>query len=117
MTSVEIHAIGERYVETRLVTALNHNPKRFLEAQNIAGVDKISPGFARSIVRGGGRFFDFRPTENLIVRANRWLGRGANPFNSLAAQDWKYIDCLAAVRNCGVHGSEASVAAYKGSLK
>ncbi len=52
MTVVEIHAVWERYVETRLVAALNHNPKHFLEQQNIAGITKISPGFARYIVRG-----------------------------------------------------------------
>ena len=52
MTVVEIHATWERYVENRLVVALNHDPKHFLQQQNIAGVTRISPGFARYIVRG-----------------------------------------------------------------
>jgi hypothetical protein len=116
MTAVEIHAIWERYVEARLVAALNHSPKHFLEQQNIAGVTRISKSFARYIIRGGGRFFDFRSMSDLKGKANRWLGL-ANPFNSLTAKDRAFIDCLAAVRNCVVHGSEASVTAYKQSLK
>ena len=59
MTAVEVHAVWERYVEARLVAALNHSPKHFLEQENITGITRISPGFARYIVRGGRRFFDF----------------------------------------------------------
>lgn len=117
MTAVEIHAVWERYVETRLVAALNHNPRHFLKEQEITGVARISPGFARYIIRSGNRFFDFRSTADLIGKANRWLGSTANPFNALSANDRKYIDCLAAVRNFVVHGSDASWAAYKQSLR
>jgi hypothetical protein len=117
MSAVEVHAVWERYVETRLVAALNHNPKNFLEEQNIVGLSGISVGLARYIVRGGNRFFDFRSMDDLKGKANRWLGAAANPFNALPAGDLAYIDCLAALRNCVVHGSEASVKAYKRSLK
>jgi hypothetical protein len=117
MTAVEIHSTWERYVETRLVAALNHSPKHFLEQHNITGVTAISPGFARYIIRGGRRFFDSRSTADLIDKANRWLGRTSNPFKSLSEKDRSFIDCLTAIRNYVVHGSEASVAAYKLHLK
>lgn len=117
MTSVEIHSTWERYVETRLVAALNHSPKHFLERHGITGVTSISPGFARYIIRSGHRFFDFRSTRDLMEKADRWLGAGANPFKSLSARDRSFIDCLTAIRNCIVHGSEASIAAYKSHLK
>jgi hypothetical protein len=117
MTAVELHAVWERYVEARLVAALNHAPRHFLKEHNISGVTRISSGFASYIVRGGGRFFDFRSMGDVIGKANHWLGSGANPFASLPISDRLYIDCLAAVRNCVVHGSSASVKAYKSSLK
>jgi hypothetical protein len=116
MTAVEVHAIWERYVETRLVAALNHNPKNFLEEQNIIGLTRMSVGLANYIVRGGNRYFDFRSMDDLKGKAKRWLG-ATNPFSSLPAADIAYIDCLATVRNCVVHGSEASVTAYKRSIK
>jgi hypothetical protein len=115
MTAVEIHAIWERYVETRLVAALNHAPQHFLKDQNIKGVSRISSGFAYYIVRGGGRFFDFRSTAELVRKANGWLGKAENPFRSLPAAE--YIDCLAAIRNYVVHRSTASVTAYKRHLE
>lgn len=117
MTVVEIHGAWERYVENRLVAALNHNPKHFLQQQNIAGVTRVSPGFARYIIRGGRRFFDFRSMGDLTEKANRWLGKSLNPFSSITAKDRSFIDCVAAIRNHVVHGSEASVAAYKQSLR
>jgi len=117
MTAVEIHATWERYVEARLVAALNHNPKHFLEQQNITGIGRISPGFARYVIRAGGRYFDFRSMDDLIAKANRWLGKAANPFNSVPAKDRSFIDCLTAIRNYVVHGSEASIVAYKKSLR
>jgi hypothetical protein len=117
MTAVELHAVWERYVEARLVAALNHAPRHFLKEQNITGVTRISSGFASYIVRGGGRFFDFRSMGDIIDKANRWLGPSANPFALLPVSDRNYIDCLAAVRNCVVHGSTASVKAYKLKLK
>lgn len=117
LIAVELHAVWERYVETRLVAALNHSPKHFLEEENIAGIKRISPGFARYIVRGGRNFFDFRSMSELMAKANRWLGKSANPFASLTATDRAFIDCLAAVRNHVVHGSDASFSAYKRSLR
>jgi hypothetical protein len=113
MTAVEVHAIWERYVETRLVAALNHNPKHFIEQQGIAGLTRISTGLARYIVRGGRPYFDFRSIEDLLGKANHWLGSAANPFNALSPPNRAYIDCLAAIRNCVVHGSDASINAYK----
>jgi hypothetical protein len=117
MTAVEIHAIWERYVESRLIACLNHTPHHFLKEHNITGVTAISSGFASYIVRSGGRFFDFRSMGDLIGKANKWLGAAANPFASLPASDRSYIDCLAAVRNCVVHGSAASFETYKASLR
>jgi hypothetical protein len=64
MTAVEIHGTWERYVESRLVAALNHSPKHFIKEQNIAGVSGIPTGLAQYIVRGGKRFFDFRCFPN-----------------------------------------------------
>ena len=62
------------------------------------------------------RYFDFRSMDDLKGKAKRWLG-ATNPFSPLPAADIAYIDCLATVRNCVVHGSEASVSAYKRSIK
>jgi hypothetical protein len=117
MTAVEIHAIWERYVETRLVAALNHHPKHFIHEQNVAGLTRISTGLARYIVRGGRNYFDFRSTDELINKGNQWLGSTLNPFNSLSNTDRAYIDCLTAVRNCVVHGSETSYKAYKRTIR
>ena len=117
MTAVEIHGTWERYVEGRLVAALNHNPKHFIKEQTIAGVSGIPTGLARYIIRGGKRFFDFRSMGDLINKADHWLGNAANPFNSIDATDRSYIDCLSAIRNCAVHGSEASINAYKRNLR
>ena len=117
MTAVDIHAVWERYVETRLVAALNHSPQHFLEGQNIASVTRIPPGLARYIVRGGRNFTDFRSTGDLMSKADHLLGKGANPFKSLTTKDRSFIDCLAAIRNHVVHGSDASIAAYRRSLK
>jgi hypothetical protein len=117
MTAVDIHAVWERYVETRLVAALNHSPQHFLEGQNIASVTRIPPGLARYIVRGGRNFTDFRSTGDLMSKADHLLGKDANPFKSLTTKDRSFIDCLAAIRNHVVHGSDASIAAYRRSLK
>jgi hypothetical protein len=46
MSAVEIHAIWERYVEKRLVGALNHDAAHFLKEQEIKGVDQVSVGLA-----------------------------------------------------------------------
>lgn len=117
MTAVEIHTIWERYVEERLVAALNHNAKHFLEHNDIKGVSHVSTGFAYYIVRGGGKYFDFRSTDELIKKADSWLGKQDNPFRKLDALERKYIDTLSAIRNCVVHGSDASLTRYKSALK
>lgn len=116
MTAVEMHAIWERYAERRLIAALNHNPKHFLSENNITGVFAVSTGFAQYVVRAGARFFDFRSMSDLITKAKRWLGP-AHPFSGLVPKEIEYLDCLAAIRNCVVHRSEASAAGYKRNLR
>ena len=41
MTAVELHTVWERYVEGRLVAALNHNPSHFLDENTIKGVTRV----------------------------------------------------------------------------
>jgi len=113
MTAVEIHAIWERYVEDRLVAALNHNPNHFLLQNNIVGVTRMSRGFARFVVRGGNRFFDFRSLSDLLRKADLWLSKSRNPFRTLTVPhhgyvDRDYIDALSTIRNVIVHGSDAA---------
>lgn len=116
MTAVEIYTVWERYVEDRLVAALNHAPQHFLKAHNIVGVSRISSGFAAFIVRGG-RYLDFRSTNDLIGKADKWLGKTGNPFRQLSKEQRDYLDCLLAIRNCVTHGSAPSLKAYKRHLK
>jgi hypothetical protein len=73
MTAVEVHQTWERYVEMRLIAALNHDPRHFLAAQNIKGVSRVSYGLATYIIRGGNRYFDFRSMGELIDKARRGL--------------------------------------------
>ena len=61
MTAVEAHQTWERYVEMRLIAALNHDPRHFLAAQNIKGVNRVPHGLATYIIRGGNRYFDLGP--------------------------------------------------------
>ncbi len=117
MTSVELHAIWERYAEDRLVAALNHAPKYFLEQQGFVGMAGISKKFARYIIREGRPFFDFRSIGDLVGKADRCVGKAANPFRVLPNQERSYIDCLASIRNCVVHGGKPSFAAYKRKIK
>ncbi|MBI2866725.1 MAG: hypothetical protein HYX97_00150 [Chloroflexi bacterium] len=117
MTAVEVHAVWERYVENRLVAALNHNAAHFLHENDIKGVTRVTSGLAFYVVRGGGRFFDFRSSSELIDKADRVLGKPDNPFRTLSAHDRSYIDALAAIRNCIVHRSDAAGAAYRRALK
>ena len=117
MTAVEIHAIWERYVEGHLVAALNHNARHFLVENSIVGVSRVSSGLASYVVRGGGRFFDFRSMSDLMQKGDRWLGAAANPFRLLSADDRAYIDALAAIRNCSVHKSDAALHAYRRVLR
>jgi hypothetical protein len=117
MTAVEFHAAWERYVEDRLVVALNHNPEHFLEENDIKGVRGVSSGLASYIVRGGGRYFDFRSMSDLLDKTDRWIGKEKNPFRSVPESDRLYLDALAAIRNRVVHQSAASNLTYKRSLK
>jgi len=117
MTAVEIHAIWECYTEKRLITALNHKPNYFIAENGIKGVSVVSSGLAAYIIRGGRRFFDFRSISELVLMANRLLGKANNPFNALSKQEREYIDCLAAIRNMVVHRSSAATIAYKNQLK
>jgi hypothetical protein len=74
MAAIEIHRLWERYVEDRLVAALNHDPKHFLKANDIKGVKNVSSGLAIYVVRGGGGYFDFRSMSDLLDKGKRWLG-------------------------------------------
>jgi hypothetical protein len=114
MTAVEVHQAWERYVEMRLIAALNHDPRHFLAAQNIKGVSRVSYGLATYIIRGGNRYFDFRSMGELIDKAETWVA--VNMFRALPASDRNYIDALAAIRNCVVHRSDAAMRAYRRSL-
>jgi len=117
MTAVELHTVWERYVESRLVAALNHNPQHFLTENSVRGVRRVSCGLAFYVVRTGGRYFDFRSMSDLIDKADRMVGRALNPFRAVTVDDKNYIDTLSAVRNVVVHGSEAAVTSYKRSLR
>jgi hypothetical protein len=117
MTAVDAHETWERYVEARLVAAINHDPKHFLTEQNVKGVKHVSYGLARYIVRGGDRYFDFRSTSDLIQRTDKWLAPAQNMFRTIANSDRDYIDAFAAIRNFVVHGSDAAQLAYKRELR
>jgi hypothetical protein len=42
MTIVEIHSVWERYIEKRLVAALNHDATHFFEEEEIKGITHVS---------------------------------------------------------------------------
>ena len=117
MSAVEIHGIWERYVEERLTSLINHNPSQFASLADIRGLKSVSSGLAKYIIRGGGRYFDFKSTSDLLGKGDGWLGRAHNPFRSLSQSDREYIDLLSAIRNCVVHGSDAAQFAYRRHLK
>lgn len=117
MAAVEVHSTWERYVEDRLATALNHNSAHFIVTHDVRGVSRVSSGLAYYVVRSGGRYFDFKGTSDLLSKGDEWLGKPNNPFRVLSAQNCKYIDALAAIRNFIVHGSDAAAKAYKRHLK
>jgi hypothetical protein len=117
MTAVEIHGIWERFVEERLVSLINHNPSHFANQADIKGLTRVSSGLARYIIRGGGRYFDFRSMSELLQKADSWLGKENNPFRALPPRDREYVDVLSAIRNCVVHGSDAAQAAYRRNLR
>jgi hypothetical protein len=73
MTAVEVHQTWERYVEMRLIAALNHDARHFLAAQNITGANHVPLGLATYIIRGGNRYFDFKSMGNSSTRPTRGL--------------------------------------------
>lgn len=117
MSVVEIHSVWERYAEKRLAATLNRDATYFIAEQEIKGVQHVSLGLASFVVRGGARFFDFRSAGELITKSDRLLGNSQNPFRRLTMPQRDYIDCMAAIRNCVVHGSEHSQARYRQHLK
>src|SRR4029453_13430295 len=92
MTAVEVHGIWERYVEHRLVAALNHHPETFLAENGVKGIKLVSSGLAAYLVRGGARYFDFRSTSELLDRGDRLVGKGDNPFRQLKKRERDYLD-------------------------
>lgn len=117
MTVVEIHSVWERYAENRLVAALNHDARHFIDEEEIKGISHVSTGLAYYVVRGGGQFFTFRSAEDLMKKGNQLLGKSNNPFAQLPINEKKYLDCFAAIRNCIVHGSDFSKERYKRELR
>jgi hypothetical protein len=117
MSAVELHGIWERYAEDRLVASLNHNAAHFMLEQDIKGVTNVSVGLAFYVVRGGNRYFDFKSVGDLISKGDHIAGLNNNPFRAIPAHNRNYLDALAAIRNCVVHGSDRAIAAYKGTLR
>jgi hypothetical protein len=113
MTAVEVYATWERYAERRLTIALAHHPVNFLLNNGIRGLKNILVGLASVLVRGDGRYFDFRSTSDLIDRAKRLVGASQNPFAVLTTDQRNYLDTLGAIRNYTVHQSETAFASYK----
>jgi len=116
MTSVEVYAIWERYAEKRLTIALSNHPGQFLEDNGIKGMKSIPVGLATTLVRSGGRYFDFRSTADLIDKADRLVGKVDNPFRKLPANLRKYLDSHGAIRNYIVHQSDSALTSYKRHL-
>jgi len=117
MSVVDVHTIWERFAEDRLALAINHHPSYFLLTHDVRGVRQISQGLAYFIVRGGSRYFDFRSMNDLIRKANSFVGADHNPFRELVSETKKYLDALGIIRNYVVHRSDAAGQAYKNCLK
>jgi hypothetical protein len=117
MTAVHVHAVWERFIEDRAAAALNHDPHYFLKEHDVRGVTNISSGLAYYIVRGGGRYFDFRSMSDLWAKSDQWFNKTTNPFRRVAATDIPYINALSAIRNCVTHGSDAAKKSYKTHLQ
>ena len=111
MTAVEIHSIWERYVERRLVAALNHDAGHFIDKEELKGVTRVSAGFAFYIVRSGQKYFDIRSSGELLDKSDKLLGQ-PNPFRALTLNVRNYLDAMYAIRNLVVHGSTAAMTAY-----
>jgi hypothetical protein len=113
MSAVDAHAVWERYAEQRLVVALAHHPDAFILNHGVRGLTRIPVGLAAVLVRGGGRYLDFRSCADLLGLGDRLLGKAQNPFRRLSATQRSYLDTLSAIRNAVVHQSDAAVASYK----
>jgi hypothetical protein len=94
MTAIEVYGIWERYAEKRLTIALTNHPQQFFADNNIKGMRLIPAGLAKALVRGGGRYFDFRSTSDLIDKGDRLVGKANNPFRNLPPNLKKYLDTL-----------------------
>jgi hypothetical protein len=117
MTAVETHAIWERYAERRLIVGLALSPDHLIAENGIRGLRRMPIGLAEVVVRGGGRFFDFRSFDDLMGRATKLVGKSRNPFAPIAPDARDYLDTLAAIRNFIVHQSDASRVAYRAALR
>lgn len=116
MSALEVHTGWERYVEDRLVVALNNDARHFIKENDIRGVKHLSSGFATYVALNGRHYFDFRSMSDLFKQGDNLIGKDANPFRSMPLADRKEIDCLAAIRNWIVHGSDNALSAYKKHL-
>jgi hypothetical protein len=113
MTAVEVHKVWEQYAEGRLIAALNHDATHFIQTNEITGVTHVAVGLAEYLVRGGGAYFDFKSSGDLIGKTSKRVGKPNNPFTKLTPDQKRYLDALAAFRNYIVHGSEQSTLSYK----
>lgn len=117
MAIVELHSIWERYAENRLIYSLNNHPTVFIEKNGIKGISAIPKGLSCIIVRGSGKYFDFRSVDDLIKKGNNLL-EANNPFRSLKrTHERNYLDTISSIRNYVVHKSRSSQKTYKDSLK
>jgi hypothetical protein len=117
MTAVEVHSIWERYAERRLVASLAHHPEHLVHENDIRGLARMPVGLANLLIRGGGRYFDFRSFDELLSKTIRIVGRTHNPFTPIATSVREYLDALAAIRNLVVHRSGAADVAYRRALR
>lgn len=113
IVAVHLYAGWQRYAEDRLVEALINHPQQFLLQNRISNLKRIPRALAAVLVRGGERYFDFRSTEDLVRKGDRFVGQAANPFRRLPKSLQSELDCLGALRNRIVHYSESARKAYK----
>lgn len=117
MAVVELHSIWERYAENRLIYSLNNHPTQFIEKNGIKGISAIPKGLSCIIVRGSGKYFDFRSVDDLIKKGSNLL-EANNPFRNLkGTHERHYLDTISSIRNYVVHKSRSSHKSYKDSLK
>jgi len=117
MAAVDIHATWERFTEDRLIAALHYDPTTFFRANEIRGIKRLPVGLATILVRERSIYFDFRSTDALIDKADRLLGKSANPFRKIPADDRGYLETLFKVRNCIGHRSKLAYSNYKSLIR